>query len=289
MSITTSTTGNDTATDFSRLYHERPLARVALPTGVEMAYVDEGLSDDPAVVLIHGLSDSSWSFAGVVPRLAGFRTIAVDLRGHGSSSAPAGGYRPEELADDVAALMDHLGIDRATVVGHSLGTMVARAFALSYAARVNRLVLVSTIATPANEAAAELSVAVAEFTDLVPEDFVREFQESTLAEAAPDGFFERVISESLRLPAHVWREAVAGIVSADDSDRLGEITVPTLLVWGDRDAWFPREDQDRVAAAIPGARLAVLEGAGHAPHWERPAEVASVLAEFLQEAGDTGR
>jgi pimeloyl-ACP methyl ester carboxylesterase len=123
----------------------------------------------------------------------------------------------------------------------------------------------------------------------VPEDFVREFQESTSAEAVPEGYFERVISESLRLPAHVWREAVAGIVSADDSGRLGEITAPTLLVWGDRDAWFPRGEQDRVTAAIPGARLAVLEGAGHAPHWERPDEVAEVLTAFLRETDSTTR
>jgi pimeloyl-ACP methyl ester carboxylesterase len=288
MSVTSDTTST-AAVDFERIYSERPLDRVSLPTGAEIAYVDQGDPTDPPLVLLHGLSDSSWSFAGVVPRLSGLRTVAVDLRGHGSSSAPASGYRPEDLADDVAALMDHLGIDRATVVGHSLGTMVARAFALRYASRVDRLVLVATIATPANEAAAELGAAVAEFTDLVPEDFVREFQESTSAEAVPEGYFERVISESLRLPAHVWREAVAGIVSADDSGRLGEITAPTLLVWGDRDAWFPRGEQDRVTAAIPGARLAVLEGAGHAPHWERPDEVAEVLTAFLRETDSTTR
>jgi non-heme chloroperoxidase len=282
MSVTTDTT-SQAAVDFERLYSERPLDRVSLPTGAEIAYVDQGDPDDPALVLLHGLSDSSWSFAGIVPRLTGVRSVAVDLRGHGSSSAPASGYRPEDLADDVVALMDHLRIDRATIVGHSLGSMVARAFALRYASRVGRLVLVATIAAPVNEAAAELGAAVAEFTDPVPEDFVREFQVSTSAEAVPEGYFERVISESLRLPANVWREAVAGIVSADDSGRLGEITVPTLLVWGDRDAWFPREEQDRVTAAIPGARLAVLEGAGHAPHWERPDDVAAVLADFLHE------
>jgi non-heme chloroperoxidase len=282
MSVTTDT-NSSAHVDFERLYSERPLDRVSLPTGAEIAYVDQGDPDDPALVLLHGLSDSSWSFAGIVPRLTGVRSVAVDLRGHGSSAAPASGYRPEDLADDVAALMDHLRIDRATIVGHSLGSMVARAFALRYASRVGRLVLVATIATPVNEAAAELGAAVAEFTDPVPEDFVREFQVSTSAEAVPEGYFERVISESLRLPAHVWREAVAGIVSADDSGRLGQITVPTLLVWGDRDAWFPREEQDRVTAAIPGARLAVLEGAGHAPHWERPDDVAAVLADFLHE------
>lgn len=282
MSVTTDT-NSSAHVDFERLYSERPLDRVSLPTGAEIAYVDQGDPDDPALVLLHGLSDSSWSFAGIVPRLTGVRSVAVDLRGHGSSAAPASGYRPEDLADDVAALMDHLRIDRATIVGHSLGSMVARAFALRYASRVGRLVLVATIATPVNEAAAELGAAVAEFTDPVPEDFVREFQVSTSAEAVPEGYFERVISESLRLPAHVWREAVAGIVSADDSGRLGQITVPTLLVWGDRDAWFPREEQDRVTAAIPGARLAVLEGAGHAPHWERPDDVAAVHADFLPE------
>lgn len=288
MSVTTSTTRTEAATDFARLYAERPLRIAALPTGVDMAYVDQGDPADPAVVLIHGLSDSSWSFARLVPELSGVRTVAVDLRGHGSSSAPLSGYRPEDLADDVAALLDHLGIDRATIVGHSLGSMVARALTLRHPGRVQKLALVGTIATPANDAAAELGAALAVFTDAVPEDFIREFQGSTSAAELPAGYFERVVAESLRVPAHVWREAVAGIVDADDSDRLGEIAVPTLLLWGDQDAWFPLEEQERVVAAIRDARLVVFEGSGHDPHWERPEAVGEVLTEFLQQTGVTG-
>ncbi|HSK53702.1 MAG TPA: alpha/beta fold hydrolase, partial [Jiangellales bacterium] len=93
MSVTTDT-NSSAHVDFERLYSERPLDRVSLPTGAEIAYVDQGDPDDPALVLLHGLSDSSWSFAGIVPRLTGVRSVAVDLRGHGSSAAPASGYRP---------------------------------------------------------------------------------------------------------------------------------------------------------------------------------------------------
>jgi len=282
MSVTTSITR--TGVDYDRVYSERSLARAALPTGVQMAYVDQGESSDPAVVLLHGLSDSSWSFARLVPELTGVRTVAIDLRGHGGSSAPADGYRPEDLAGDVVALLDHLGITRATVVGHSLGSVVAREVVHRYPGRVERLVLVGTIATPVNEGAAGLADEIAGFGETVPEAFVRGFQESTLAEPVPSGFMERVISESLRLRARVWRAAVAGMLEADDSDRLAGIDVPTLLMWGDQDAWFPREEQDRMAAAISGARLVVFEGAGHDPHWERPGNVAALLTDFLQEA-----
>jgi pimeloyl-ACP methyl ester carboxylesterase/ubiquinone/menaquinone biosynthesis C-methylase UbiE len=269
--------------DFFRLYRLQPVSKASLPTGVELAYVDSGGPAERTVVLLHGISDSSWSWSRMVPHLpSGVRTVAVDLRGHGASAKPDHGYAVPELAADVVAIIDHLGIDTATVVGHSWGTLVARAMAEEHADRVERLVLVGALEAPVHQVMHDLDAEVRALGDDVPESFVREFQESTLASAVPEAFMERVVAESRRLPGPVWRAAMHGLVTADDADRLRDIAVPTLLVWGEHDSFFLRPEQERLRAAIPGARLVPVPGAGHATHWDQPVEVASHIAAFVQ-------
>ena len=269
--------------DFFRFYRLQPVSRVSLPTGVEIAYVDSGGPAERSLVLLHGISDSSWSWSRMVPHLpAGVRSVAVDLRGHGASTKPEHGYTVPELAADVVALMDHLGIGSATMVGHSWGTLVARAVAEQHPDRVERLVLVGAMEAPVNRVMHDLDAEVRALGDDVPESFVREFQESTLASAVPEAFMERVVAESRRLPGPVWRAAMHGLVTADDADRLRGIAVPTLLVWGEHDSFFLRPEEERLLAAIPDARLVVVPGAGHATHWDRPAEVAAEIAQFVQ-------
>lgn len=99
----------------------------------------------------------------------------------------------------------------------------------------------------------------------------------------PEVFFERMVAESLKLPARVWRSALEGLFATDDTDQFGRIAAPTLIVWGERDAYFLREEQERLAAAIPGARLTVYSETGHTPHWERPERVVADLDAFLRE------
>ena len=268
--------------DFFRFYRLQPVTAAALPTGVELAYVDSGGPAGRTLVLLHGISDSSSSWSRMLPHLpAGIRTVAVDLRGHGASTKPEHGYSVPVLAADVVALMDRLGVGAATVVGHSWGTLVARAVAEDHPDRVDRLVLVGAMAAPVNSIMHDLDAEVRALGDDVPESFVREFQESTLATAVPEAFLERVVAESRRLPGPVWRAAMHGLVTAGDADRLRDIAAPTLLVWGEHDSFFLRQEQERLVAAIQNARLVVVPGAGHATHWDRPAEVASEIAAFV--------
>jgi non-heme chloroperoxidase len=177
--------------------------------------------------------------------------------------------------------MDHLGIGTATVVGHSWGTLVARAVAEDFPQRVERLALIGALEAPVNQGMHELDAEVRGLGDTVPESFVREFQESTLAAPLPEAFMEKVVAESRRLPAPAWHAAMHALVTADDADRLADIAVPTLLVWGEHDSFFLHPEQERPLAAIPGARLTMIPGAGHATHWDRPAEVAAELAAFV--------
>jgi pimeloyl-ACP methyl ester carboxylesterase len=269
--------------DFFRFYRLQSVSRASLPTGVEIAYVDSGGPAERTLVLLHGLSDSSWSWSRLTPQLpADLRTVAVDLRGHGASSKVEYGYSTSELTGDVVALMDRLGISTATVAGHSWGTLVARAVAEEHPDRVERLVLVGALEAPVNDGMHELDAEVRALGDTVPESFVREFQDSTLASTVPEAFMERVVAESRRLPATVWRAAMRGLVTADDAEAIRGIAAPTLLIWGEQDSFFLRPEQARLLATIPDARLVVVPGAGHATHWDRPGEVASHIAAFVQ-------
>ena len=120
---------------------------------------------------------------------------------------------------------------------------------------------------------------VQDLTDPISEEFVREFQASTLASPVPDRFFDQLVAESLRAPARVWQAAFAGIRTMP---RDTPITAPTLLLWGDQDALVPRAEQDALLSAIPGAHLVVYKGTGHSPNWEQPERVAHDIETFLR-------
>jgi non-heme chloroperoxidase len=90
----------------------------------------------------------------------------------------------------------------------------------------------------------------------------------------PEEFLEGLVAESRKLPAHVWKAALDGLVAFDDAADLGRITASTLLIWGDHDAVVSLEDQQRLRDAVPDARLKVYPETGHSPHWERPERVA---------------
>lgn len=118
--------------------------------------------------------------------------------------------------------------------------------------------------------------------DPVDPAFVREFQESTLAPPVPEAFLETVVQESRKLPARVWRAFIEGSMQEDVSGELHNIEAPTLLVWGDRDGMVSRSDQEAQMAPVPGARLVVYSGSGHAVHWEEPERFASDLVSFVE-------
>jgi len=107
------------------------------------------------------------------------------------------------------------------------------------------------------------------------------FQESTLAQPIPPDFLDIAVSESLKAPARVWRDAFAGLMEDDFTAQLNAINARTLLVWGDRDAMAPRGDQYVALGAVPSATLTVYEGTGHAVHWEQPERFARDLVAFV--------
>lgn len=258
-------------------------ADVALPTGVRLHFVEKGARNGIPVILLHGYSDTWYSFSRVLPLLSPhLHVYALDQRGHGASGKPSTGYSMPELAADVLAFMDARGIPSATIVGHSMGSFVAQQVALAAPSRVDALVLIGA-ASDANDfnGMDELEAAVTALADPVPIEFTREFQESTIHAPLPPEFVDRVSEDSRKLPAVAWRALMRGMRAMGSTSRLAQTRIPALIAWGDRDAFVPRTAVDSLLAFLPGATLSVYEETGHATHWERPERFARELGIFL--------
>ena len=261
----------------------RPL-RISTSPDVTLHGIECGQPNGTAILLLHGYTDSWRSYEPLLAGLpASLRAIALSQRGHGDSTKPESTYGVADLADDARKAMDALGLTRAAIVGHSMGSLVAMRLAIDCPDRVSALVLIGAFATVrANAVASELwRDGVAALADPVEPEFVRAFQESTVARALPPPLMDTVVAESRKVPARVWRSALRAMLDDDFSDEIASIAAPTLIVWGDRDTICSRAEQERLQRALPQAELSVHEGVGHAPHWEDPARVAAELAAFL--------
>jgi pimeloyl-ACP methyl ester carboxylesterase len=257
------------------------LAAVEIDGGLRIPYAEQGHPDGTPLVLLHGLTDSHRSYEPVLEALPdSIRAVAITARGHGDAGKPEGGYDDARMAADVIAVMDALGIGRAIVAGHSMGSWTARRVAATYPDRVLGAVLAGTFASfHDNPGIGELREEFAALEDPIDPAYARAWQQSTMNRPVPAPFMEMVVEETRKPPARVWRAALQGLIDGRP-EPAGTITAPTLLCYGERDAFVPRSDQDDLLARIPGAELRIYEGGGHALHWERPERFAADLVEF---------
>ena len=256
-------------------------AEIALGNGVHLHYARQGPPDGPAIILLHGFSDSSFSFSRVMPLLpAEFHVIAPDLRGHGHSARPARGYRIGDHAGDVLRMMDLMSIPKATIVGHSMGSFVAQAIAERAPQRVSRLMLLSSASVGDNRGMRELRREVNSLSDPVDQGFVRAFQYGTIAAPVPDAFMDAAIGNSRRMPAHVWRKALQG--QMEYRPKAPRPNVRTFVLGGNLDTVFSVDEQTALAREFPNVELLIIEGIGHALHWERPQRFVDELLRFVR-------
>ena len=257
---------------------------VTLSTGIRMSYVEQGAPDGTPVILLHGVTDSWRSFERVLPRLPPrIRAFALSQRGHGNSSRPAYGYRFADMSEDLRAFMDAAGLPTAIIVGHSMGASVAQRFAIDHAERMSALVLMAAFATfQGPEMRDFVTSSILPLVDPIDPAFAREWQLSTLAQPMDPVHFDTIVSETLKVPAFVWHATFTGfLATADFTNELANVSVPTLITWGDRDTYALRAAQHQLLDVIPGARLTTYEGYGHAFHWEDPARFAADLVAFV--------
>jgi non-heme chloroperoxidase len=270
-----------TPTNDTTRFHE-----IQLETGVRMHYAEQGPATRTPMILLHGYSDSWFSYSLVLSALSrDTRVYALDLRGHGNSDRPTSGYRMRDMAADVIAFMDAKQIVRATIVGHSMGGFVAQQVALAAPKRVAQLVLMATAARPrAFNGLDEFEKAVSSLTDPVPEAFAREFQLSTIKGGVSEQFVDRAVSESLKLPVHVWRGVMDGMLDYERAIALGRSGIPTLVLHGADDPYVPSAEANTLAAMTKAREIRKYPDTGHALHWERPTDVARDILAFVEQS-----
>jgi pimeloyl-ACP methyl ester carboxylesterase len=273
-------------------------ARYQLIHGHLRAYRTVG--SGPAVLLIHGIGDSSQAWRPLMPALAPYyKVIAPDLLGHGESAKPRADYSVGAYANGMRDLLDVLGIERATIVGHSLGGGVAAQFAYQYPERCERLVLVSSggigreVSPFLRMAAAPLAelalppmqwplprlagLLMLEFLKWAGTDLGRDADDLLRAfDALPDGPARGAFKRTLRSVVD-WRGQVVTML---DRCYLAE-GMPLLLVWGGHDGIIPTSHAYQAHSAMPGSRLVLFETAGHYPHHTDPARFVAELKDFI--------
>lgn len=238
------------------------------------------------VLLVHGLGYTRAGWGPLRARLAGrYRVVSFDNRGIGESEVPPGPYTVEALAGDAVQVLDEAGVERAHVVGASLGGFVAQVVVAEHPERVDRLVLACTSpggasAYPMPEQTVRL---FGEAASLAPEVALRRFTENAVAPGAPVELVDEIFAYRQGHPPDPagWAAQAAAGAAWDAGGRLGRIEAPTLVVTGDADAVVDPRNSELLVAGIPGARIEVLAGAGHMLFWERPDAFASVVEGFL--------
>ena len=250
----------------------------------------EAVGAGPALVLIHGSSVDMRMWDEPTAELAStYRVIRYDLRGLGKSEPPVAPYR---MTDDVGAVLDHLGVVAAALVGFSTGGAVAAEFAATNPERVTALVLVGAVVQPdpADAAAPALEAAEELMTLLAPRKAAREQADLSAAVEADLDVWASAHHGAARARLRDWgmanpyfhlgmfRHEQLGLLG---EATLGKVTSPTLVIVGDKDVELTRRAAEHLAAGIPGARLQVFAGADHYVSTAQPDAFTAALRAFL--------
>ena len=243
----------------------------------------DGPPEAPPLLLINSLGADLSMWEPQVPALSRrFRVIRYDARGHGRSPVPPGRYSLADLGGDALGLLDHLGVARAHVCGLSLGGMTAMWLAAYAPERVGRLVLCCTSALlgPASSWAERAATVLASGTGAVADTVVARWVTPEFAALRPEetGRLRDMIAAT---PAAGYAGACAAIEEMDLRADLPRVTAPTLVLAGADDPATPPPHGEAIAAAIPGARLVVLERAAHLATYERAGTANRLILEAL--------
>jgi 3-oxoadipate enol-lactonase len=260
----------------------------ALINGVELAYELRGAG--APLVMIHGAQGDQTMFDDLASRFADkFRVLTFDQRGSGLSGKPHTAYSIALLADDTAMLMEHTGFSQAHVIGVSMGGTIAQELVLRHPAKVRSVILGCT--TPGGRKAIRIgggAFAAAYST----RPMTAEERGRALAEAAfTKGYIEQhpdiipAMIEARRqrpLDPAALEQRMKAVLAHDAYDRLPQITCPTLVITGKDDALVAWQNSELLAERIPGAKLVVLEAAGHCFWLEQPQQSRDAIAQFLE-------
>jgi len=276
---------------------ERMSIQTVLVRGQRIAYLDVGAG--PPVILIHGFGGSMWQWEQQQHTLSQhLRVLTLDLPGAGLSDKPEIDYRPDQMLDFFVGFMDAVKIQQATLVGNSMGAGLAIGMALAHPTRIAKLVLIDglpqhvieKLTSPSVRRALEtsapswlVSFGNMLFGGLMIESVLREivYDPALLTPAVIERSNRNRQRPGLIKPIMTVRENLP-LWESGFGTRVGEITHPTLVIWGEEDRVFPIAVGEELHRTIKGSRFIRIPKAGHIPQWERPDLVNQELITFIQ-------
>jgi len=272
---------------------------VELSTGIKLAYVEMGDPDGPVIILQHGMTDSSrsWSLAAPYFAEAGYHVYLADLRGMGNSEAPDGYYTPITYATDLEAFFDAVNIDKAILVGHSLGSYTVQCFSIMFPERCEKLVLVSSLPIR-NYQNETLFITYQNRIEVLPEDghpsdefmeawYATTIQEDEFADVF-DTFLANMKKEAQALSKKAWKNIMLGMITLDMTTLYSQIdhSIPVLVLHGDADTMALTQYQEELLEIyeVDENSYVNYENIGHNIHFEMPHECATDILTWI----DTG-
>jgi 3-oxoadipate enol-lactonase len=255
--------------------------------GIDIACEVFGPEDAPVLVLNHTLATARAMWRDQIPAFASkYRIVAFDMRGHGESAAPDFPYTIDMLADDVVGVLDSLGVEKPAVfVGISIGGMIGQSLGLRHARRFRGLVLANTTSRVPPEG----RVAWDQRIEAVKRDGMEGQVQGTLERWLSPEFRAREVDTTRWVADMIRATPVAGMIGCgqaikllDYTDQLPRITLPTLIIAGEKDPGTPVAASEAIQAQIKGSRLEVIPGALHQTPIETPEAFNRLVRDFLE-------
>jgi pimeloyl-ACP methyl ester carboxylesterase len=254
--------------------------------GETIHFTDEGKG--PAVLFIHSLGTNGWLYADQIKALKGrYRCIAPDCRAHGGSSYNQPGFTVADMAADHKAVLDHLGVKEAHLVGLSMGGPIAFNFNTQFPGVAKSMVIADSFARPAAPDAVQDRIyatqeAVAYLSML---EFGNQYAGDRLMPTTPIDRLDELAAEIAKCPAKGYVDTCRAIFTYDAQDDLKKIKAPTLVLVGENDEATPMPASEFIRDNIKGATLMVVPGAGHLGTIDSPDDFTRLLGEFLDARG----
>jgi len=263
---------------------QAPEDKSATVFGAKIRYLEAGSPGNPTVVLLHGLGGQAENWQFTIPALAAkYRVLAPDQIGFGKSDKPLLKYRVGTYVDFLDKFLSQLNIEKATLVGNSLGGWIAGLYTVRYPSRVEKLVLVDAAGlTPEVLDPKPILRLNASTREEVRDSLKAAFYNKALAEnpAVVDQFLTIRVTNG---DGYTISSLTESILRGEDflDTLLGEIKKPTLIVWGKQDGLLPYSDAERFQKGIAGSELFAIDECGHVPMFEKPVEFNAKVLEFI--------